>query len=133
MTKPKPNPRSSSRSNGRKTTSRSRTTRRKALAPEPDKQPGARAIGPEARQTARVESKQARVIAMLRSPAGMTIEGIMLATKWQQHSVRGFLAGVVRKKLGLNLTSAASEGGRVYRIKDRNRPPVAGARTKRAA
>jgi hypothetical protein len=40
----------------------------------------------------------------------------MQATGWQQHSVRGFFAGVVRKKLGLNLTSKKTEAGRVYRI-----------------
>lgn len=44
---------------------------------------------------------------------------MMRATGWQQHSIRGFLAGVVRKKLGLNLVSTASDGGRVYRIIDR--------------
>ena len=37
---------------------------------------------------------------------------------WQQHSVRGFLAGVIRKKLGLNLVSEPKEDGRVYRIVD---------------
>jgi len=41
------------------------------------------------------------------------------ATKWQPHSVRGFLAGVVRRKLGLTLVSADGENGRVYRITDR--------------
>jgi hypothetical protein len=40
----------------------------------------------------------------------------MRSTGWQQHSVRGFLAGVVRKKLGLKLTSDRSDGPRVYRI-----------------
>ena len=49
----------------------------------------------------------------------MTIDAMMHATGWQQHSVRGFLAGVVRKKLGFNLVSAATESGRLYRITDR--------------
>jgi hypothetical protein len=55
---------------------------------------------------------------MLRAPAGATIATIMATTEWQQHSVRGFLAGVVRKKLGLNLVSEQTDRGRVYRIKD---------------
>jgi hypothetical protein len=53
---------------------------------------------------------------MLRAPSGTTISAMMTATGWQQHSVRGFLAGVIRKKFGINLVSEA--GGRVYRIKD---------------
>jgi hypothetical protein len=56
---------------------------------------------------------------MLRAPGGATIEAMARAAKWQPHSVRGFLAGVVRKKLGLTLVSADVENGRVYRITDR--------------
>jgi Protein of unknown function (DUF3489) len=65
------------------------------------------------------ESKKARIIAMLRAPGGATIEAMARAAKWQPHSVRGFLAGVVRKKLGFTLVSADGENARVYRITDR--------------
>jgi hypothetical protein len=61
-------------------------------------------------------SKQSRVIAMLQSPAGATIAAMMKATGWQQHSVRGFLAGVVRKRLKLKLRSKKLDGIRVYLI-----------------
>jgi Protein of unknown function (DUF3489) len=71
------------------------------------------------KQTERTETKKARILAMLRASSGVTIDAMMHATGWQQHSVRGFLAGVVRKKLGLNLVSAATEGRRLYRITDR--------------
>jgi len=57
----------------------------------------------------------------------------MTATDWQQHSVRGFLAGVVRKKLGLNLVSDQTDKGRVYRIKDGKSPSATAARAKQAA
>ena len=68
--------------------------------------------------TAKPDTKHTRIVGMLRSPGGATIAAIMTATEWQQHSVRGFLAGVVRKKLGLNLISEVTDKGRVYRIKD---------------
>jgi hypothetical protein len=61
-------------------------------------------------------TKQSRVLSMLRSPAGTTIAAMMQATGWQQHSVRGFLAGVVRKRLKLKLTSKKVDGARIYQI-----------------
>ena len=65
----------------------------------------------------RADSKQALVIGLLQRPEGATIAQIMQATGWQQHTVRGTLAGTLKKRLGLTITSTKEAGGqRVYRI-----------------
>jgi Protein of unknown function (DUF3489) len=117
MTKPKSKPKATTRS-----------TVRKAVKPASRK----RSAHASLRAAARPDTKHARIIAMLRKPAGATIAAIMAATNWQQHSVRGFLAGVVRKKLGLNLTSEQTDKGRVYRIKDGKAAPAAADRAQQA-
>jgi hypothetical protein len=78
-------------------------------------------------------SKQARLIAMLQSPAGATIAAMMKATGWQQHSVRGFLAGVVHKRLKLKLGSSKVDGNRVYRIKSADGGKPTSRQSKRSA
>jgi Protein of unknown function (DUF3489) len=61
-------------------------------------------------------TKHDRVLTLLRSKDGATIAAIARVTGWQLHSVRGFLAGVVKKKLGLDLASEKTKSGRLYRI-----------------
>jgi hypothetical protein len=64
----------------------------------------------------RANSKQSRVLGLLSRPSGATIASVMRSSGWQPHTVRGFFAAVVRKKLGLRLESEKTDGERVYRI-----------------
>ena len=63
------------------------------------------------------ETKQARLIALLRRPQGATMEDLIAATGWRRHTVRGAISGALRKRLGLTVTTAQSEkGSRIYQI-----------------
>lgn len=86
-----------------------------AEEPAPDAPTGTEAT-PKAR-TPREGTKQAALIAMLRAPGGATIAEIVAATGWQPHTVRGAMAGALKKKLELEVTSEKVEDrGRVYKL-----------------
>lgn len=68
------------------------------------------------KSTAEPESKQALILALLRSKGGATLPALMKATGWQAHSVRGFFSGVIRTKLKLDLTSDGAGEKRIYRL-----------------
>ena len=69
------------------------------------------------RPAGRAHTKMAKVIALLQRPEGATLQAIMRATSWQTHSVRGFISGQLKKKLGLKVRSFQRDGERVYSIK----------------
>jgi hypothetical protein len=71
---------------------------------------------PEPQSELKRPSKQEVVIAMLRLPEGATVDEVASVTGWQRHTVRGVFSGTLKKKLGLTLTSAKEERGRMYRI-----------------
>jgi hypothetical protein len=90
---------------------RTRTRKRAAGGRAPDgKLPASAAVG----------SKTEIVLRKLKAAKGVTLPMLMEATGWQAHSVRGFLSGTVRRKLGLTLVSEiGKDGARRYRVTDR--------------
>jgi len=79
------------------------------------KKPAARKTSPKTTAT-KSPTKQDQLLALLRRPQGTTIEHAAKTLDWQPHSVRGIISGVLKKRLGLTITSEKGDGGRVYRV-----------------
>jgi hypothetical protein len=85
--------------------------------PQPKQQEGHDQSPQPHPQRQRSKSTQQVLVDLLTRADGATIAQIVAATDWQAHSVRGVMSGVLKKKLGLHITSTKSSGGeRVYRI-----------------
>lgn len=88
-----------------------------AATPTTDKEAAPAATDAPPPRKTREGTKQAQLIDMLRRPEGATISEIVAATGWQAHTVRGAMAGALKKKLGLEVTSEKAEvRGRVYKL-----------------
>jgi hypothetical protein len=101
--------------NAGKSTNAGSVVKELPLAPKPPKTSVAKSKGKSGRLNPPISKKDA-VLAMLRRPKGATISNLMRATGWQEHTVRGFFAGTIRKRLALNLVSDRSDGERTYRV-----------------
>jgi hypothetical protein len=87
-----------------------------ARLPDEAKVP-ARRPTPKSKPAGRTDSKQAKMIALLRRPGGASLDALMKATGWQRHTVRGAIAGALKKRLKLKVVATkGADGARVYRI-----------------
>jgi hypothetical protein len=87
----------------------------------PHRAPEAPHVAPKNKKSgkrARGVSKTTQVVELLKRPRGATLKDLMAATEWQAHSVRGFISGVLRKKMGFTVESAKTpDGERSYSVK----------------
>jgi hypothetical protein len=90
----------------------------KSLAGKPSERSGNSKSKPaKASNAPRRGSKTAKILALLKRPGGASLSQLQKATDWQAHSVRGFLSGAVKKKMGLRVTTAKlPDGTRTYRV-----------------
>ena len=94
--------------------------KQKATGKKTPARPAAKKAEPSDERHLKRVTKRDRILTLLSRRDGATIPEIMEICDWQQHSVRGFLVGTVKKKLGLALTSSKVEGDeRRYRIATR--------------
>jgi hypothetical protein len=94
---------------------RSKTRPNPRTRPAKQLKSNAKSAQPTAHSSGRI-TKHDRVLGLLQAKGGTTIAAISKVTGWQPHSVRGFFAGVVKKRLGLALASEKTKSGRIYRI-----------------
>lgn len=84
---------------------------------EPSQEAPAEAEAAPKPRTPRANTKQALLIEMLRAEGGATIDEIATALEWRPHTVRGAMAGALKKKLGLEVTSEKDDKrGRIYKL-----------------
>jgi hypothetical protein len=97
----------------------SRAKIRRAAKPSGDRR-STKAKPAKASSAPRSGSKTAKILALLKRPGGATLPQLQKATGWQAHSVRGFLSGTLKKKMGLRVDSAKLEDGtRSYRVRSK--------------
>ena len=100
-----------------KSAASAKSDRSKAAGKRPSDQSVPKTAAPRDEPRTARSTKHDRILTLLNRREGATIPEIMKASGWQQHSVRGFLAGTVKKKLGLTLSSSKTAGEpRRYRI-----------------